>query len=214
MYVGAWQWITADLTAAYSVTSEQLKDTDWPSHTEVIQRCLLSHRSLPELTDSSHPTAGFKLRLCSHCSRDVKVRIITTEAVRPGASVSPHGVEERAVVNQSQQLVGRRHVVGHRLLPVVEEGVGSPDLTGEQVVQGENLHRSVELESLVPPALAEEDVDGVLLENTGTNDVCVTFGFSFWLFAIFLSNNQQQSWIMKWWIFRWQSRGADDDLVI
>lgn len=58
MYVGAWQWIAADLTAADSVTSEQLKDTDWPSHTEVIQRCLLSHRSLPQFKDSSAP-AGF-----------------------------------------------------------------------------------------------------------------------------------------------------------
>lgn len=53
MYVRAWQWIAADLTAAHSVTSEQLKDTDWPSHTEVIQRRLLSHRSAPEFKDSS-----------------------------------------------------------------------------------------------------------------------------------------------------------------
>lgn len=59
------------------------------------------------------------------------------EQPNPSApSVSPHGVEERAVVNEAQQLVRRRHVVGYGLLPVVEEGVGSPDLTGEQVVQG------------------------------------------------------------------------------
>lgn len=58
--------------------------------------------------------------------------------------------------------------MGHGLLPVVEEGVGSPDLTGEQVVQGQNLHGSVELQPLVPPALAEEDVDGVLLEIRAT----------------------------------------------
>lgn len=58
--------------------------------------------------------------------------------------------------------------MGHGLLPVVKEGVRSPDLTGKQVVQGENLHWSVELQPLVPPALAEEDVDGVLLENTVT----------------------------------------------
>lgn len=61
----------------------------------------------------------------------------TWEWPNPSApSVSPHGVEERAVVNEAQQLVRRGHVVGHGLLPVVEEGVRSPDLTGEQVVQG------------------------------------------------------------------------------
>lgn len=57
MYVEARQWITADLTAALSVTSEQLKDTDWPSHTEVIQRRLFSRRSVPEFKDSPTPAS-------------------------------------------------------------------------------------------------------------------------------------------------------------
>lgn len=91
--------------------------------------------------------------------------------------VLPHRVEERAVVNQTQQFVRCRHVVGHRLLPVVEEGVRSPDLTGQQVVQGQNLHGSIELQPFVPPALTEEDVDGVLLRGRGDRDWSVRLTF-------------------------------------
>jgi len=78
---------------------------------------------------------------------------------------SPHGVEQRAVVLQPQQLVGRGHVVGDGLLPVEEEGVGGPDVAGQQVVEGQHLHRALEAQALVLPALAEEHVDGVFLQE-------------------------------------------------
>lgn len=75
----------------------------------------------------------------------------------------PHGVQEGAVVHQAQQLVGCCHVVGNRFFPVVEEGVRGPDLTGQQVVQGEYLHGTVELQPLVSPGLPEKYINGVFL---------------------------------------------------
>lgn len=81
---------------------------------------------------------------------------------------SPHGVEQSAVVLQPQQLVGRRHVVGDGFLAVEEEGVGSPDVAGQEVVQGKHLHRPFEAKPLVLPALTEKDVDGVFLQRETT----------------------------------------------
>lgn len=57
----------------------------------------------------------------------------------------PHRVEQSSILHDPQQLVGHRHVVGHRLLAVVKEGVGGPDLTGHQVVERKNVHWTVEL---------------------------------------------------------------------
>lgn len=57
--------------------------------------------------------------------------------------------------------------MGHRLFPVVEEGVRSPDLTRHQVVEGQNVHRPVEFQPLIFPALPEENIYGVLLEGGG-----------------------------------------------
>lgn len=59
--------------------------------------------------------------------------------------------------------------MGHRFLPVVEEGVRSPDLTGQEVVKRQDLHGPVELQPLIPPALTEEHIDGVLLGKDGEN---------------------------------------------
>lgn len=53
--------------------------------------------------------------------------------------------------------------MGDRFLPVVEEGVRSPDLTGQQVVQGKDLHGTVKLQPFISPGLPEEDVNGVFL---------------------------------------------------
>lgn len=55
--------------------------------------------------------------------------------------------------------------MGDGLLAVEEEGVGRPDVAGKQVVEGQHLHGAFEAEPLVLPALAEEHVDGVFLEN-------------------------------------------------
>jgi len=85
----------------------------------------------------------------------------------PGWENRPHGVEQRAVVLQPQQLVGRGHVVSDGLLAVEEEGIGGPDVAGQQVVQRQHLHRPFEAQTLVLPALAEEDVDGVFLRAEG-----------------------------------------------
>lgn len=80
-----------------------------------------------------------------------------------GQPASPHGVQQGAIVHQAQQLVGGCHVVGNRFLPVVEKSVRSPDLAGQQVVQGKDLHGAIKFQPLVSPGLPEEDVDGVFL---------------------------------------------------
>lgn len=77
----------------------------------------------------------------------------------------PHGVEERPVVFQPQQLVGRGHVVRNGLFPVEEERVGGPDVAGQQVIQGQHLHRAFEAKPFVFPALTEEYVNGVFLQR-------------------------------------------------
>ena len=57
----------------------------------------------------------------------------------------PHGVQQRAFFFDSEQLVGHGHVVGHRLLAIVEEGVWRPDLAGHQVVEPQYGHGALEL---------------------------------------------------------------------
>lgn len=75
----------------------------------------------------------------------------------------PHGVQEGAIVHQAQQLVGCCHVMGDRFLPVVEEGIRSPDLTGQQVVQGKYFHGTIKLQPFISPGLPEKDINGVFL---------------------------------------------------
>lgn len=75
----------------------------------------------------------------------------------------PHGVQQRPIVFDPQQLIRHGHVMSHRLFPIVEEGVGSPDFTCHQIVEGQNIHRSMKFQPFILPALAEEDIDGVLL---------------------------------------------------
>lgn len=41
----------------------------------------------------------------------------------------PHGVQQGAILGDPQELVGHGHVVCHRLLAIVKEGIWSPDLT-------------------------------------------------------------------------------------
>lgn len=81
----------------------------------------------------------------------------------PPAPGPPHGVEQRALLGDAQQLIGHGHVVGHWLFAVVKEGVRRPDLTGHQIVEPQDGHWPLELEPLVLPALPKEHVDGVLL---------------------------------------------------
>lgn len=83
----------------------------------------------------------------------------------------PHRVKQSAVVLQPQQLVGRGHVMSNRLLAVKEEGVGRPDVAGQQVVQRQHLHGAFEAQALILPALAEEDVYGVFLRREQEEDV-------------------------------------------
>lgn len=77
----------------------------------------------------------------------------------------PHGVEQGAVVFQPQELVRRRHVVCDGFLPVEEEGVRSPDVAGQEIIQGKHLHRAFKAKSFIFPALTEEHVDSVLLQT-------------------------------------------------
>lgn len=55
--------------------------------------------------------------------------------VRKEKCLEPHGVEQRSVLLQPQQLVGCGHVVCNRLLAIEEERVWRPDVTGQQVVK-------------------------------------------------------------------------------
>lgn len=57
----------------------------------------------------------------------------------------PHGIQQRAFLCNPQQLVWHGHVVGHRLLAIVKEGIGSPDLAGHQVVETQYRHGAFEL---------------------------------------------------------------------
>lgn len=75
----------------------------------------------------------------------------------------PHSVQQSAIIFDPQQLIRHGHVVSHRLFPIVEEGVRSPDFTGHQVVEGQNIHRTVKFQPLILPALPEENVYGVFL---------------------------------------------------
>lgn len=83
-----------------------------------------------------------------------------------------------------QQFVGHGHVVCDRFLSVVKECVWSPDLTCHQVVQTQNIHRSLKLQPFILPALPEEDIDSVLLQK---DDTTATFrhilSFS-WMFSV------------------------------
>lgn len=79
----------------------------------------------------------------------------------------PHGVQDGAVLHDAEQLVGGRHVVGHRLLAVPEEGVWCPHFGHHQVVQPQNLYRALVHQPAVHPRLSKEHVHGVLLRQGG-----------------------------------------------
>lgn len=57
--------------------------------------------------------------------------------------------------------------MGNRFLPIVEEGIRSPDLACQQVVQRKDLHGTVELQPLISPGLPEKDINGVFLCGEG-----------------------------------------------
>lgn len=61
--------------------------------------------------------------------------------------------------------------MSNRLLAVKEEGVGRPDVAGQQVVQRQHLHGAFEAQALILPALTEEDVYGVFLRREQEEDV-------------------------------------------
>lgn len=77
----------------------------------------------------------------------------------------PHSVEQGTIFHNPQQLVGHGHVVSYRFLAIVEESVRGPDFTGHQVVEREDVHWSMELESLILPTLSEKDIHSVLLKG-------------------------------------------------
>lgn len=58
--------------------------------------------------------------------------------------------------------------MSNRFLSVKEEGVGRPDVAGQQVVQRQHLHGPFEAQTLVFPALTKEHVYGVFLRPTVT----------------------------------------------
>lgn len=46
----------------------------------------------------------------------------------------PHSVKQGAVILQPQQLVGCGHVMSDGLLAIKKEGIGGPDVAGQQIV--------------------------------------------------------------------------------
>lgn len=92
---------------------------------------------------------------------------------------APHGVQQSAVLHNAQKFVGHSHVVRHRLLAVVKESVWSPDFTGHQVVETQDVHWPVKLQTLVCPALAEKHIHRVFLrKESGTSGA---FGIMEWI---------------------------------
>lgn len=60
--------------------------------------------------------------------------------------------------------------MSYGFLAIVEESIRGPDFTGHQVVERQDVHWSVELESLILPTLSEKDIHSVLLkEIKGSN---------------------------------------------
>lgn len=53
----------------------------------------------------------------------------------------------------------------------MEEGVWRPDPAGQEVVEWQPLHRALEAQPLIFPALPEEHVDGVFLGQRGVSGV-------------------------------------------
>lgn len=47
----------------------------------------------------------------------------------------------------------------------MEKRVGRPDFAGHEIVETEHCHGTFELQPLVLPALPEEHIDGVLLQD-------------------------------------------------
>lgn len=72
------------------------------------------------------------------------------------------------------------------LLAVKEEGVGRPDVAGQQIVQREHLHGTFKAEPLILPALAEEHVNGVFLWKNKRSIMILSQTFIFILFFFFL----------------------------
>lgn len=56
--------------------------------------------------------------------------------------------------------------MGVRFARIPEERVRNPDFAYHVTVEHEQLHRAVELQSAVVPCLGEEDVNGVLLQQS------------------------------------------------
>lgn len=83
----------------------------------------------------------------------------------------PHGIQQSAIILQTQKFVWGCHVVSNRLLAIVEKGVWGPNLAGEQVVKREALHRSFESQPFIFPTLPEKNVNGVFLAQRNTRGI-------------------------------------------
>lgn len=77
----------------------------------------------------------------------------------------PHGVEQSPVIFQPQELVRCSHIMRNGFLPIKKEGVRGPNVTGQEIIQVEHLHRTFKAKPFILPALAEEHVNGVLLQK-------------------------------------------------
>lgn len=107
-----------------------------------------------------------KLAIKHYLNEQLK-HLLSLASNMPHGLELPHGVQKCPVVFDPQQFIRHRHVMSHRLFPVVKESVWSPDFTGHQVVQGQNIHWSMKFQPLILPALAEENIYCVLLWKEG-----------------------------------------------
>lgn len=83
----------------------------------------------------------------------------------------PHSVQDGAVLHDSEESIGRSHVVSHGSFAIPEERVRGPDFGHHQVIQTEDLHRALIPQPPIHPRLAEEHIHGVLLEESTNTEL-------------------------------------------
>ncbi len=124
---------------------------------------------LIRLHNISKPHSSALMIQCFSCKTDWKRNVYLTVVHsrikgQPGESL-PHGVEQSPIVFQPQQLVRCSHIMCDGFLPIKEEGVRSPDVTGQEIIQGKHLHWALKAKSFIFPALTEEHVNSVFLQR-------------------------------------------------
>lgn len=102
----------------------------------------------------------------------------------------PHCIEEGTIVYQSEQFVGCGHIMSHWFLAIMEEGVRSPYLTSQKIVQWKDLHGSIKFQSFIMPCLSKKYINSIFLEQKKQERSNVSVGF-WWESTMPLANINQ-----------------------